>query len=132
MSTLTLHYTNIRGLFSNKASVFQHLENDQPSILALSETQIDQNKSNAPDLQFRKYILHTMFRRYNGVCCYVRDDVPCQRFSSLESDKFDALWLKISSNSSSRFLCVIYRSPNDPKFSEFFNYLGKCCDQIQS
>ena len=62
MSTLTLHFTNIRGLFSNKTSVFQHLEDDTPSILALSETQIDTNESNSPDLQFRKYILHAKQR----------------------------------------------------------------------
>ena len=66
MSSLNIHY-NIRALFSNKAPVFQHLEKEKPSILALSETQINTDKSDAPDLKFQKYILHTKFRRRNSM-----------------------------------------------------------------
>ena len=76
MSTVSIQYSNIRGLFSSKAPVFQHLENEKPSISALSETQINIDKSDAPDLKFQKYILHTKFRRRNWVCCYVRDNIP--------------------------------------------------------
>ena len=120
MSTLTLHYTKIRGLFSNKTSVFQNLEDDKPSILALSETQIDINKSNAPDLQFRKYIL----RRYNGVCCYVRETSPVNELHLKKKNDFNALWLKINTKATSRFLCTTYRSPNDKRYNDFFEYLG--------
>ena len=127
MSTLTLHYTNTRGLFSNKTSVFLHFEDGKPSILALSETQIDINKSNAPDLQFRKYILHAKFRRYNGVCCYVRINIPCERLTFLEKNDFDALWLKINTKATSRFLCTIYRSPNDKRYNQFFWISRQLC-----
>ena len=91
MSTLNIHYSNIRGLFKSKAPVFQHLENEKPSILALSETEINTDKSDAPDLKFQKYILHTKFRRPNGVCCYVRNNIPCERITFLEKNASDAL-----------------------------------------
>ena len=53
-----------------------------------------------------------------------------ERLIFLEKNDFDALWLKINTKATSRFLCTIYRSPNDKRYDAFFEYLGNCVNEI--
>lgn len=128
----TIQFTNIRGLNSNLNAVHQHLERSKPQILVLGETQLSEMNSGSPHLNYPNYVIHDRFRLKGGICAYIRADVPCKRMMEFESNEYDILWLRTSANSSSRFICCIYRSPNATNFSKLFDHLTECVNSIQT
>lgn len=125
-----LSFTNICGLNSNLDAVHHHLQSLRPSLFLLTETQVSPNTSHN-HLQFPGYELFSSFRLHGGVCAYLRHDVSCIRASHLESGP-DTLWLKVTLKSSTKFICCVYRSPNDNSFREFFESLSGKIDTILS
>jgi hypothetical protein len=62
----------------------------------------------------------------------VRNDVICSRVSDLESPEFSTLWLKLSCNSTTKFICSVYLSPNSTDYPKFFDYLNSKIEHILS
>ena len=89
-SCFTIHYTNIRGLSSNFASVDHHLTSSLPNLLLLSETQLSSDTSSDPYC-VSNYILHPRFRFKGGVCAYININTPAARRMDLESPNFDVI-----------------------------------------
>lgn len=133
-SKLLIQFCNIRGLGHtnvNVNAVHQHLENAQPHVLALTETQINPS-TNTTYLRFNGYELHTRFRFKGGLCVFARSDVACQREDAMEDDAFDIAWFKINMFGRIIFLCCLYRSPNDNQPLRLFQYLGDKVDWIEA
>ncbi|KAL7636426.1 UNVERIFIED_CONTAM: hypothetical protein RMT77_013201 [Armadillidium vulgare] len=128
---LSIHFTNVRGLFSNLASVEYHLSHSQPNLLLLSEPQISKN-SNSNFFNISNYNLFHNFRSKGGVCAYVNTNTPVTRLVNLEFPNFDVLWLK-SFFLPLRLSCVFcYCSPNRTDFSTFFEYLTTSHETVTS
>ena len=93
MTTIKLNFCNIRGLSrkSNLNDVHQHLENEKPAFLGLTETILDANKSNGPDYQFENHTLHSKFRKKVKKCHQsVNDRVTKMLFGKI-STCFDSI-----------------------------------------
>src|SRR5277367_6173718 len=85
-----IHYTNIRGLDSNRSSVDYHLSTYKPDLLLLSETQVHED-FNSSHLNVSNYNLISHFRLKSGVCAYARSIIPVTQMSTLETPEYDAL-----------------------------------------
>ena len=106
-ASFTIDFSNIRGLRSNFPSVEHHLNTSHPNLLLLSETQVSSNAS--PDLfSISNFNLISRFRSNGGVCAYSNINTPVARLMNLESNLFDAIWLKICLSSSTIILCFCY------------------------
>ncbi|WP_227487693.1 hypothetical protein, partial [Nocardioides malaquae] len=66
-TSFTIHYTNIRGLSFNFASVEHHIAASLSNIFLLSETQVSSDASTDP-FQISHYNLISRFRPKGGVC----------------------------------------------------------------
>ena len=130
-SSLSIHFSNIRGLCSNLSSVEHHLASTLPNLLLLSETQLSSSASTDPFL-ISHYNLISRFRSKGGVCAYCNINTPIARLKDLESPNFDVLWLKICLSTSTILLCFCYCSPNSTDFVAFFNYLTTCHESLQA
>src|ERR1044072_6464884 len=117
----SIHFTNVRGLFSNLASVEYHLSHFHPKLLLLSEPQISKNSS-SNFFNISDYNLFHNFRSKGGVCAYVNTNTPVTRLVHLEYPDFDVLWLKIFLPTTTIILCFCSCSPNGTDFSTFFEY----------
>ena len=62
----------------------------------------------------------------------MRNDVICFRVSYLESPEFSTLWLKLSCNSTTKFICSVYLSSNSTDYNKFFDYLNSEIEDILS
>ena len=135
-SAFTIHYTNIRGLFSNFTSVEHHLASSLPNILLLSETQVSSDASTDP-LQISHYNLISRFRPKGGVCAYYNINTPVARLMNLESPNYDVIWLKICLPTTTVILCFCYCPYTNPDRSNFdhslfFEYLSSCHESLQT
>ncbi|KAL7631135.1 UNVERIFIED_CONTAM: hypothetical protein RMT77_018563 [Armadillidium vulgare] len=128
---LSIHFTNVRGLFSNLASVEYHLSHSQSNLLLLSEPQISKN-SNSNFFNISNYNLFHNFRSKGGVCAYVNTNTPVTRLVNFESPNLDVMWLKIFLPSTTIILCFCYCSPNRTDFSTFFEYLTTSHETVTS
>jgi hypothetical protein len=78
------------------------------------------------------YTLYTQFSAKGGCCSYVRSDITCSRVSDLESSMFSSIWLRLSCQSTSKFICSVYLSPNSTDYPKFFDYLNSKIEHILS
>ena len=129
--SFAIDFCNIRGLSSNFNSVEHHLWSSKPHLLFLSETQIcdfsDTARFNVPS-----YYIYSNFSP-NGECCaYVRDDVVCSRVQRLKPDVFPTVWLRLSCQSSTKYICSLYLSSNKTDYKKFFEYLNSKVESIFS
>src|SRR3978361_1765665 len=51
---------------------------------------------------------------------------------TLEPRNFDVMWFHITSRKMTKFLCCMYRSPNDESYTALFEHLSNNIDWIQS
>ena len=130
-SSFSIHFSNIRGLNSNFASVEHHLGTYLPTILLLSETQLSKAASTNP-FHISHYNLYSNFRFKGGVCAYCNINTPIARFDKFDSPLYDTIWLKIILPSTTIFLCFCYCSPNSTNFTSFFDYLTSCRESLLS
>ena len=107
--SLRLQYCNIRGLLSNFLPVEHHLGTSKPDLLFLSETQVSES-SDSSSFSVPYYHLYTNFQYKRGCCVYVHDKLTCSRVPDLESKNFSVIWLRLSSHSTTKFLCSVYLS----------------------
>ena len=126
-----LNFCNIRGLRSNFLSVEHHLSSTKPHLLFLTETQLSMETESSP-FSVPSYFLYPQFRSKAGCCVYVRNDITCSRAHALESSDFSTIWLKLDSNSITKFICAVYLSPNSSDYSKFFDYLTSKVEHILS
>ena len=126
-----LNFCNIRGLSSNFQSVEHHLLSTKPHLLFLTETQVSEQTDSSP-YSVSSYFLYPQFRSKAGCCVYVRNDITCSRAHALESSEFSTIWLKLSSNSITKFICAVYLSPNSSDYVKFFDYLTSKVEHILS
>ena len=108
-SVFLLNFCNIRGLRSNFNSVEHHLSSAKPHLLFLTETQVD-GRSDSKPYSVPSYCLYPHFDAKSGCCAYVRSDVICSRVSDLESSEFSTVWLRLSCQSITKFICCVYLS----------------------
>ena len=108
-ASFSIHFTNIRGLSSNFASVEHHIATSLPNLLLLSETQVSSDASTNP-FQISHYNLISRFRSKGGVRAYYNINTPVARLMTLESSNFDAIWLKICLPTTTVILCFCYLS----------------------
>ena len=130
-SSFSIHFSNIRGLNSNFASVEHHLGTHLPTILLLSETQLSKAASTNP-FHISHYNLYSNFRFKGGVCAYCNTNTPIARFEKFDCPLYDTIWLKIILPSTTIFLCFCYCSPNSTNFTSFFDYLTSCRESLLS
>ena len=130
-SSFFINFCNIRGLFSNLHFVEHHLSSSRPHLLFLTETQVSECSDSKP-YTVSSYCLYPQFSAKGGCCAYVRNDVVCSRVSNLESSEFSTLWLKLSCNSTTKFICSVYLSPNSTDYPKFFDYLNSKIEHILS
>ena len=130
-SSFFINFCNIRGLFTNFPFVEHHLSSSKPHLLFLTETQLLECADSKP-YSVTSYCLYPQFSAKGGCCAYVRNDVICSRVSNLESPEFSTLWLKLSCNSTTKFICSVYLSPNSTDYPKFFDYLNSKIEHILS
>src|SRR6201990_1813685 len=130
-SIFFINFCNIRGLHSNFHFVEHHLSSFRPHLLFLTETQMFERSDSKP-YSVSYYCLYPQFSAKGGCCTYVRKDVACSRVSNLESSEFSTLWLKLSCNSTTKFICSVYLSPNSTDYPKFFDYLNSKIEHILS
>src|SRR6201990_1347100 len=130
-SCFFINFCNIRGLLSNLPFVEHHLSSSRPHLLFLTETQVLECADSKP-YSVTSYCLYPQFSAKGGCCAYVRNDVICSRVSDLESPEFSTLWLKLSCNSTTKFICSVYLSPNSTDYPKFFDYLNSKIEPILS
>ncbi|KAL7641293.1 UNVERIFIED_CONTAM: hypothetical protein RMT77_008431 [Armadillidium vulgare] len=130
-SSFFINFCNIRGLFPNLHFVEHHLSSSRPHLLFLTETQVSECSDSKP-YTVSSYCLYPQFSAKGGCCAYVRNDVVCSRVSNLESSEFSTLWLKLSCNSTTKFICSVYLSPNSADYPKFFDYLNSKIEHILS
>ncbi|KAL7647126.1 UNVERIFIED_CONTAM: hypothetical protein RMT77_002384 [Armadillidium vulgare] len=130
-SSFFINFCNIRGLFTNFPFVEHHLSSSKPHLLFLTETQVLECADSKP-YSVTSYCLYPQFSAKGGCCAYVRNDVICSRVSDLESPKFSTLWLKLSCNSTTKFICSVYLSPNSTDYPKFCDYLNSKIEHILS
>ena len=72
-------------------------------------------------------------KRKAGVCAYVKSNVAVTRVTSFEKSckDYQLLWLKVSLHNSSKHICCLYRSPNNPEISPLLEHLTNCIESIQ-
>src|SRR6201990_2578954 len=104
-SSFFINFCNIRGLFTNFHFVEHHLSSSRPHLLFFTETQVSECFDSKP-YSFSSYCLYPQFSAKVGCCAYVRNDVVCSRVSNLESSEFSTLWLKLSCNSTTKFVVL--------------------------
>ena len=127
----TLDFCNIRGLRSNFSSVELYLHSSSPHLLFLTETQVSL-ESDPKEYSVSSYSLYSNFSFKTGCCAYVRKDVSCSRVSNLESSIFSTLWLRLSCQSTTKFICCVYLSPTTTDYPKFFQYLNSKLEHIIS
>src|ERR1044072_6527473 len=130
-SIFFINFCNIRGLHSNFHFVEHHLSSSRPHILFLTETQVFECSDSKP-YSVSSYCFYPQFSAKGGCCAYVRNDVVCSRVSNLESFEFSTLWLKLSCNSTTKFICSVYLSPNSTDYPKFVDYLNSKIEHILS
>ncbi|KAL7646845.1 UNVERIFIED_CONTAM: hypothetical protein RMT77_002101 [Armadillidium vulgare] len=130
-SSFFINFCNIRGLFTNFHFVEHHLSSSKPHLLFLTETQVSGCSDSKP-YSVSSYCLYPQFSAKGGCCAYVCNDVVCSRVSNLESSEFSTLWLKLSCNSTTKFICSVYLSPNSTDYPKFFDYLNSKIEHILS
>jgi hypothetical protein len=130
-SSFFINFCNIRGLQSNLQSVEHHLSSSKPQILFLTETQVSEG-SDSNLYSISSYCMYPKFSSKGGCCAYVRNDVICSRVSELESLEFSTLWLRLSCQSTTKFICSVYLSPNSTDYPKFFDYLDSKLEHILS
>ncbi|KAL7632739.1 UNVERIFIED_CONTAM: hypothetical protein RMT77_016940 [Armadillidium vulgare] len=130
-SSFFINFCNIRGLFTNFHFVEHHLSSSRPHLLFLTETQVSECSDSKP-YSVSSYCLYPQFSAKGGCCAYVRNDFVCSRVSNLESSEFSTLWLKLSCNSTTKFICPVYLSPNSTDYPKFFDYLNSKIEHILS
>src|ERR1044072_8788932 len=130
-SIFFINFCNIRGLHSNFHFVEHHLSSSRPHLLFLTETQMFERSDSKPYF-VSSYSLYPQFSAKGGCCAYVRNDVVCSRVSNLESSELSTLWLKLSCNSTTKFICSVYLSPNSTDYPKFFDYLNSKIEHILS
>ena len=69
------------------------------------------------------YFLYLYVQSKAGCCAYVRNDITCSRAHNLKSSEFSSIWLRLQSHSLTKFICVVYLSPNSSDYVQFFDYL---------
>lgn len=132
-SKFKLDFTNICGLKSNLNSVFSHLQNQSPGVLALSETQVF-NDNDIGQYDCPGYSFTSAFFPHRGVGIYIRNDIPFSRLSHFEiraHAKFAFIWLKIVVNHRKIYFCFLYRS-SELSSDLFFEELDQLSSTIDS
>ena len=119
----TIDFCNIRGLSSNLDSVHNHLQHSKPDILFLTETQIS-NRFDINNLNFPLYNIVTNLKFKGGVACYVKNSVPLSHLMDCSTQHYQFSIFKISLPHHKKYICSVYRSPNSPNDSDFFNVLS--------
>jgi hypothetical protein len=89
-------------------------------------------RSDSEPYSIPSYYLYTQFSAKGGCCGYVRNDSICSRVSDLESSEFSTLWLRLSCQSTTKFICAVYLSPNSTDYPKFFEYLNSKIEHILS
>ena len=115
-TSLNLSFCNIRGLSSNFASVEHHLSSAKPDLLFLTETQLGEATDSRP-YSVPSYFLYTNFKAKGGCCVYVRNNISCSRVPDCDSSEFSTLWLRLTSNSLTRYFCAVYLWADVQNFS---------------
>ena len=123
-------FCNVRGLDYNFHFVDHHLSSTIPQLLFLTETQMSELDSKPYSVN--SYTLFIQFSAKGGCCSYVRSDITCSRVSDLESSMFSSIWLRLSCQSTSKFICSVYLSPNSTDYPKFFDYLNSKIKHILS
>ena len=98
------------------------------SILALSEMKVDVEVH--PSLYylkgFHEPVTKFRTRKGGGVAIYVRNKIPFSRITELESDYFEALWVKVKTQKAVTVLCSCYLPPHTTadRQADFLDYLA--------
>ncbi|CAH4030153.1 unnamed protein product [Pieris brassicae] len=106
-STLSVDFTNVRGLNSNLNAVHFHLETAKPALFFLTETQIS-FPADTSYLSYPGYKLEHSFVPRAGVCVYVREDICSRRLGSLEGRDLSSLWLRVDCDDHPRFYACLF------------------------
>lgn len=106
-------------------------------VIAISETWLDDT---VPDstLTIKKY--QTIIRKDRhtfggGVAIYIKDNIQFIRRSDLEHETFEAIWIEIFLNDSSKvYLGLGYRPPSQElaMMYDFYNYLSNTVEKLQN
>ena len=130
-SLFFINFCNIRGLFTNFHFVEHHLSSSRPHLLFLTKTQVSEC-SDSKLYSVSSYCLFPQFSAKGGWCAYANSDSVCSRVSNLESSEFSTLWLKLSCNSTTKFISFAYLSPNSTDYPKFFDYLNSKIEHFLS
>ena len=90
----------------------------------------DNNDTLPPHLKCRDYELFSSFYQNGGVCAFIRSDVQASRpkHYDVSITGFQLSWLKISLPDTSKYTCILYRSPNSINYSIILqNLLNLSC-----
>ena len=114
----------------------QHLNESKLDILAVSESKLDDNISDA-ELSIPNFKLFRIDRNRHGggVAIYCHENLSSFLLTNLNSTEFESLWVKIKLYKNKPFfLCVSYRSPsikNPLEYTKnFCNYLTTCVKNL--
>ena len=117
-SKLRISFTNVRGLRGNFSSVEAYLESNKPDVLALSETNLQEDILDA-DFSVKGYL---PIRRKDsthmlGLGVYIREGLPMARDQSLEIENQPFMCFRLALLHSTTYMYFLYRSPSSSSCS---------------
>ena len=113
---------NARSLLPKMSEVRRVLERSSASIMAVSETWLDENiRDDEVDVQGYSIIRRDRDRHGGGTLLYVKDSIAFNRRKDLELEGTESVWAEILlPKTRGIFVSSIYRPPNDGRFLEKF------------
>ena len=125
-SAIFVDYPPIFPLYTNISSPLTLMHSPAPKLKSNHWTQMTAH------LKCPGYELFSSFFPNGGVCAYVRSDVQSSRLPQFDliNPGFQLIWMKISIPHTSKFICILYCSPNSTNHELLFDHLSKKIDTI--
>ena len=137
----SFYLLNARSLLSKVDELTGLIYTKPVDIVAVTESWLHNTIENRL-LQLNDYNLFRKDRitgRGGGVCVYVKKDIPCMRWSNLENDSFECLWLYLRPKRLPRplsgiVIAAIYHPPCLPvkEHDDLNEYLINTADLIRN
>ena len=123
LTNLRIAHINIRSLRNKLDEIELLLKVCRFDVLSITESHLERKISNH-QLNIPNYKIIRKDGDYGpggGCIVYVSNHICCSRLKSIETREVEAIWLKLTTNSTSTILGTVYRPPSDSNFYNIFH-----------
>ena len=119
---LNILHLNVRSLRRKKEQVSQLAHSTDASIIALSETWLDQSVTdNEISIDGYNITRNDRASTGGGVCIYIKNNISYNRRTDLEKEDLEGVWIDICLKKTKPILiCCLYRPPQQINFNATF------------